>query len=160
MTTKVSLPRIDDVRFMPVQLTVPGPCNVRDDYPTGNILTTVKSGDIFLMIYSNPAVCGYEPENGRTWYPVVVNGINGWLAAPPATWTPIDGDPTTVVSPGTPAQVSTSWRDSLDDRGRKEVAFAQDYVKNYNHGTPGALSYSTIDTLAKLLDAGRSVQQP
>jgi hypothetical protein len=38
----------------------------------------------------------------------------------------------------------------FDEREMKEVRFAQDYVKNYNHGTPGSLTYTTLDKMAKV----------
>lgn len=45
-----------------------------------------------------------------------------------------------------------NWRDGLDPRMRKHVAFCQDYAANHNHGAPGHLDYLTIDTLAAVID--------
>jgi hypothetical protein len=50
-----------------------------------------------------------------------------------------------------PVIIPPNWMNQLDERTRKEVEFAIDYMKNYNHGTPGHLSYLTIAMLAELL---------
>lgn len=49
------------------------------------------------------------------------------------------------------------WRDGLDDRTRRHVAFCQDYAAKHNHGAPGHIDYLTVDTLAKILD-GQEVE--
>lgn len=45
-----------------------------------------------------------------------------------------------------------NWRDGLDPRMRKHVAFCQDYAANHNHGAPGHLDYLTIATLAEMIE--------
>lgn len=52
----------------------------------------------------------------------------------------------------TPDDSTPAWRDGLDDRTRRHVAFCQNYAANHNHGAPGHIDYLTIDTLAKILD--------
>lgn len=45
------------------------------------------------------------------------------------------------------------WDHDLSDRERKEVAFAHLYATDeFNHGTPGSLSYLVIAKLADKLD--------
>jgi hypothetical protein len=48
--------------------------------------------------------------------------------------------------------MSTGWTAVLDERVRKEVAFARDYVKRFNHGTVGHIGYTALAMLARLLD--------
>jgi len=45
----------------------------------------------------------------------------------------------------------TNWLGLLDERERQEIGFALAYVKHFNHGTPGHLSYTVIAKLAGLL---------
>jgi len=44
------------------------------------------------------------------------------------------------------------WTDTLDDRQRKEIAFARMYEKSFGHGTDGHSRLMLIATLARLLD--------
>lgn len=48
-----------------------------------------------------------------------------------------------------------TWLANFDPRMRQEIGLARDYVKRFNHGTPGHLSYQVIDRLASVLEAYR-----
>jgi len=45
-----------------------------------------------------------------------------------------------------------NWRSTLEERLAKELAFAELYVRDFHHGTPGHLSYTLVAELAKRLD--------
>lgn len=45
-----------------------------------------------------------------------------------------------------------SWIDTLDDRQRREIAFARLYAKEFAHGTDGHHRLLLISALAELLD--------
>jgi hypothetical protein len=45
-----------------------------------------------------------------------------------------------------------TWTDTLDDRQRKEIAFARLYAAEYAHGTDGHSRLLLISRLAELLD--------
>jgi len=54
-----------------------------------------------------------------------------------------------------------TWRDSLDERQRTEVEFAQVYVDKFNHGPAEHDRLTLIDRLAGLLDAvGTGLPKP
>lgn len=55
-------------------------------------------------------------------------------------------------TPPEPDAPSPDWRDSLEPRIRKHIAYCQNYVAQHNHGAPGHLDRVTVDTLAKILD--------
>lgn len=44
-----------------------------------------------------------------------------------------------------------NWLGLLDQREQQEIGLALAYVKHFNHGTPGHLSYTVIAKLAGLL---------
>jgi hypothetical protein len=45
-----------------------------------------------------------------------------------------------------------NWRQELDERQRKEVLLAQEYARNYAHGTTGHMQLMLIAKMAELLD--------
>lgn len=55
----------------------------------------------------------------------------------------MDSDPNAIVH----------WTDSLTERQIKEVQFARDYVKNFNHGTNGHNALVLIALMADILDS-------
>jgi hypothetical protein len=44
------------------------------------------------------------------------------------------------------------WSDALDDRAKKELLFAENYVQNFNHGAVGHNSMNLIVWLKNKLD--------
>jgi len=44
------------------------------------------------------------------------------------------------------------WRDTFSEREQKEIDFAEKYVRDFNHGTPGHTHFVIIARLAELLD--------
>lgn len=44
------------------------------------------------------------------------------------------------------------WREQLDDRQRKHVAFCKMYADQFGHGAPGHLDFILIAQLASMLD--------
>lgn len=52
-----------------------------------------------------------------------------------------------------------TWRDQLDERMRKQVAFAELYTKDFGHGAVGHNDYILIARLALLLDVAAGVKE-
>lgn len=50
----------------------------------------------------------------------------------------------------------SNWRTQLSARQQQEIAFAETYKADFNHGTSGHLAYSTTADMAGLLDAADS----
>jgi len=50
------------------------------------------------------------------------------------------------------ASMPATWRQMLDERQRKAIAFAETYVRDFNHGTVGHNDLVLIARLAELLD--------
>jgi hypothetical protein len=48
--------------------------------------------------------------------------------------------------------VVRGWRKQLVERAQKELELAQLYARDFNHGTSGHLSYTTMSVMAALLD--------
>lgn len=46
-----------------------------------------------------------------------------------------------------------TWMTKLTERDQKELAFCQEYAKNYSHGSDGHNRMRLVATLAELLDA-------
>lgn len=57
-------------------------------------------------------------------------------------------------------QVPQDWRNQLDDRQQKEVALAETYVRDFNHGTTGHNQLILVATLAELLDIASGAREP
>jgi hypothetical protein len=45
-----------------------------------------------------------------------------------------------------------NWMDDFDNRELKEIGFAQEYVRNFNHGTSGHMAYTVIAKLVQKLN--------
>ena len=58
-----------------------------------------------------------------------------------------------------PPTVDT-WRAALDERQRKTIAFAEIYVRDFNHGTVGHNDLVLIAKLAELLDVATGAREP
>jgi hypothetical protein len=54
----------------------------------------------------------------------------------------------------------TTWRAQLDERQRKQIAFAEVYVAEFNHGTVGHNDLVLIAKLAELLDVAAGLKEP
>jgi hypothetical protein len=52
-----------------------------------------------------------------------------------------------------------SWRQMLDERQRKAIAFAETYVRDFNHGTIGHNDLVLIARLAELLDVAAGLKE-
>jgi hypothetical protein len=52
----------------------------------------------------------------------------------------------------TPTETTEDWRNRLDERQRQEVAFAEVYATDFNHGTTGHNQLLLIARLAGFLD--------
>ncbi len=63
--------------------------------------------------------------------------------------------------PAQPGEVSlpASWREMLDERQRKAIAFAETYVRDFNHGTVGHNDLVLIARLAELLDIAAGLKE-
>jgi hypothetical protein len=63
--------------------------------------------------------------------------------------------------PAQPGEASapTSWRQMLDERHRKAIAFAETYVRDFNHGTVGHNDLVLIARLAELLDVAAGIKE-
>ena len=57
------------------------------------------------------------------------------------------------------ASVLASWRQMLDERQRKAIAFAETYVRDFNHGTVGHNDLVLIARLAELLDVAAGLKE-
>jgi hypothetical protein len=55
--------------------------------------------------------------------------------------------------------MTTDWRDQLEDGQRKEVAFAELYARDFNHGTTGHIAYLLIARMAHLLDVATGLKE-
>jgi hypothetical protein len=55
--------------------------------------------------------------------------------------------------------VLASWRQMLDERQRKAIAFAETYVRDFNHGTVGHNDLVLIARLAELLDIAAGLKE-
>jgi len=64
---------------------------------------------------------------------------------------PMYSETSVSAQPGE-ASVPASWRQMLDERQRKAIAFAETYVRDFNHGTVGHNDLVLIARLAELLD--------
>jgi hypothetical protein len=54
----------------------------------------------------------------------------------------------------------TTWRAQLDERQRKQVAFAETYLREFNHGVVGHNDLVLIAKLAELLDVAAGLREP
>lgn len=52
------------------------------------------------------------------------------------------------------------WIDGYEDRMRKHIQFALEYVAHYEHGAPGHLDLMTIATLARHLSFALDMEPP
>jgi hypothetical protein len=61
------------------------------------------------------------------------------------------------------ASMPASWRQVLDERQRKAIAFAETYVRDFNHGTVGhhdlVLGPEGTPRLAELLDVAAGIKE-
>ena len=57
------------------------------------------------------------------------------------------------------ASAPASWRQMLDERQRKAIAFAETYVRDFNHGTVGHNDLVLIARLAELLDIASGLKE-
>jgi hypothetical protein len=57
------------------------------------------------------------------------------------------------------ASIPASWRQMLDERQRKAIAFAETYVRDFNHGTVGHNDLVLIARLAELLDVAAGMKE-
>jgi hypothetical protein len=55
--------------------------------------------------------------------------------------------------------IPATWRDGLDERMRKAIAFAETYVSDFGHGAIGHNDYILIARLAELLDVAVGVKE-
>jgi hypothetical protein len=55
--------------------------------------------------------------------------------------------------------IDANWREQLDDRQQKEVAFAELYAKDFKHGTTSHNQFLLIARLALLLDVAAGVRE-
>lgn len=55
--------------------------------------------------------------------------------------------------------IDSTWRNLLDERQRKEIAFAELYVAHFGHGTTGHNQLILIARLAQLLDVAAGVAE-
>lgn len=106
------------------------------DFTGNHFVTVVGYGEGYFLIHDPYGGGGYAPR-GPFEKVTVTNFENALI-----------NQRLLVVAP--PKQ--ENWRDLLDERQRREVEFSEVYARQFNHGTPGALSYLTIASLASLLD--------
>lgn len=52
-----------------------------------------------------------------------------------------------------------NWRAQLDQRQQKEIAFAELYARDYNHGTTGHNALLLINRLTELLDIAAGLKE-
>lgn len=45
-----------------------------------------------------------------------------------------------------------NWMEDFDTRELKEINFAQEYVRNFNHGTSGHMAYTVIAKLVEKIN--------
>jgi len=66
-----------------------------------------------------------------------------------------------AFAPAQPGETSVlaSWRQMLDERQRKAIAFAETYVRDFNHGTVGHNDLVLIARLAELLDVAAGLKE-
>lgn len=55
--------------------------------------------------------------------------------------------------------IEPNWREQLDERQRKQVAFAELYTRDFGHGVVGHNDYVLIARLALLLDVAAGVRE-
>lgn len=55
--------------------------------------------------------------------------------------------------------IESTWREQLDEKMRKQVAFAELYTKDFGHGVVGHNDYILIARLALLLDVAAGVKE-
>ena len=55
--------------------------------------------------------------------------------------------------------IDATWRDLLDDRQQKEIAFSELYATEYKHGTTSHNQYVLIARLALLLDVAAGTKE-
>jgi hypothetical protein len=56
--------------------------------------------------------------------------------------------------------VAENWREALSERERKEIAFAELYAAQFNHGTTGHNALLLIARLAERLDIAAGLKEP
>jgi len=56
--------------------------------------------------------------------------------------------------------IPATWRDALDERQRKQIAFAETYIRDFNHGAIGHNDYILIAKLAEILDVAAGSKEP